>query len=224
MAFQVAVPTKNEVMYHALRQGLLAGTIKPGQRLVISNLAEKHSVSPIPVREAIRRLQQEGFVEVVPYIGAIVTSINFSTYKEMVEVRNQLEVMAAMSATERMTTAGIKRLESMLVKMGKLVGFVGMREFMNLDRKFHFGIYEFSPNEFLIESVVTLWDRCNISKYVFAWDSVRAPESLAEHEEILEAVKNKQMLRVGELIREHKEHSFERLRVALCSRKSPENI
>lgn len=215
MAFPVAVPTKNEAMYHALRQGLLAGKIKPGQRLVISDLAEKHSVSPIPVREAIKRLQQEGFVEVVPHIGAVVTSIKFSTYKEMVAVRNQLEVMAAVSATERLTATGIRRLESMLARMGKLIGSVGTRELMDLDRKFHFAIYEFSPNGFLIENVAMLWDRCNISKYVFAWDSVRAQESLTEHTEILATIKEKKALRVGELIRQHKERSLERLQVAL---------
>lgn len=215
MVSPIAVTTKNEVMYLALRRDILSGEMRPGQRLVISDLAERHNVSPVPVREAIKRLQQEGLVEVAPHIGAVVTSIDFAKYEEMVEVRNQLEVMAAISAAERIPASGIRKLESVLARMEKTISSLGMRKFMDLDKRFHFAIYSHSPNTFLVENVAMLWDRCNISKYVFAWDNARAFESHKEHAEILEAIKAGKIQPVGDLIRRHKERSLERLRVAL---------
>jgi len=215
MRTSITVSTKNEVVYHSLRQELLDGEIRPGQRLVISDLADKYSVSPIPVREALKRLQQEGFLDVVPYIGAIVKSIDFQKYKEMVEVRNQLEILAATSSVPRITAANFSKLESILAKMEKAIGSVGVNSYMDLDRKFHFTIYENAPNKFLIENVVMLWDRCKISQYIFVWDNIRAKESHDEHTEILEAIKNKEPLKTGELIRQHKERSLARLRIAL---------
>jgi len=215
MGSPIAVTTKNEVMYHALRQELLAGEILPGQRLVISDLAEKHSVSPMPVREALKRLQQEGFVDVVPHIGAIAKSVDFQRYVEIVDVRNQLEILAATTAVRQMTAAGIRRLESIFAKMEKAIGSARAASFMDLDRKFHFALYEHSPNAFLVENVAMLWDRCKMSQHVFVWDSVRAGESHREHAEIVAAVKGGKPERTGDLIRQHKARSLEKLRLAL---------
>lgn len=210
-----AVSTKNEVMYQALKQELLSGEIKPGQRLIISDLATKHSVSPMPVREAIKRLQQEGLVDVVPHIGAVVKSLDFPRYREVLEVRNQLEIMATVSAAGRMTARAFKKIDSILDKMDKNKTSTSKHKFMVLDRKFHFAIYENAPNAFLVENVSMLWDRCNISSYVLAWDSSRAVESHAEHIEIFEAIKKKEAQAAGELVRQHKERSMERLMKAL---------
>ena len=206
-------------MYQALRQELLMGELRPGQRLVISDLAKRHSVSPMPVREALKRLQQEGFVDVVPHIGAVVKTLDFPKYREVVEVRNQLEIMAAVTATERITARSVKRLHSIIAKMEKTIESGEVHKFMLLDQKFHFAIYENSPNAFLVENVSMLWDRCGISPYIFAWDTVRAVESHKEHVRLVEAIERKEAQLVGELVRQHKERSLERLHMALSASK-----
>ncbi|GHV50114.1 GntR family transcriptional regulator [Deltaproteobacteria bacterium] len=215
MEVHPAVSTKNEAMYQALRQELLSGALRPAQRLIISSLAEKHHVSPMPVREAIKRLQQEGLVDVVPHIGAVVKTLDFPRYRDVVEVRNQLEILAIMTATERMTLRALKKLDSLISRMEKSITAGNMPKVIVFDRKFHFAIYENAPNTFLVENVSMLWDKCNISPYVFAWDAVRAVESLNEHKRILDAIKNKQAAVAGDLLRRHKERSLERLRIAL---------
>lgn len=216
---QIAIGTKNEAIYQNLRQGLLSGDVKPGQRLVLSELASRYNVSPIPVREAIRRLQQEGLVEVIPHIGAIAKSIDLEKYQEIVEVRNLLEVAAASSAASRITPAAVRKLEAMHTKMEKYIGSANMCKFIESDRKFHFAIYDFSANSFLVENVFMLWDRCKISGYILAWGQERALESHQEHSEIIAALKEKNVDLVGQLVRRHKERSLERLRTALNTAK-----
>lgn len=212
------VSTKGESMYQALKNGLLSGEIKGGQRLIIADLAKKHNVSPMPVREAIKRLQQEGLVDVLPHIGAIVKTTDVATFKDIVEVRTHLEVLATTTATQKITARGIQRLKKLVERMEKNVSSTTMHTFMKIDRKFHFALYNNSPNTFLVENVAALWDRTHVSQFIFAWDSSRAVESLKEHKAILEAVSQKDAEAAGELMRQHKDKSLERLARILESR------
>lgn len=215
MSITVNVATKSEAMYKILKQELLSGEIRGGQRMVIADLASKHNVSPMPVREAINRLQQEGWVDVVPHFGAVVKNIDIEKFTEIVEVRNQLEILAVMTAIPRMTPRAIQKLENIIEKMETTIGSTTMHKFMALDRKFHFAIYDNSPNVFLIENVSSLWERTSISQYIFAWDASRAVESHKEHKDILAAIVKKEPLLAGELLKQHKEKSLGRLMIVL---------
>ena len=205
------VSTKAEAMYHMLKQELLSGEIRGGQRLVIAELAKKYNVSSMPIREAIKRLQQEGWVDVFPHIGAVAKATDIFKFKEIVEVRTELEVLATVTATLKITTHAFQRLEKLVAKMEKNIGSTTMHKFMVLDRKFHFALYENSSNTFLVETVASLWDRASISQFIFAWDSSRAVSSLTEHKAILDALSRKDALLAGELVRKHKDNSLIRL-------------
>jgi DNA-binding GntR family transcriptional regulator len=122
-----------------------------------------------------------------------------------------MEILATVTAAQRMASRAFRKLETILEKMGKNVANTSMHKFMVLDRKFHFAIYENSPNTFLVANVSALWDRTSISQFIFAWDSIRAVESLKEHTQIFEAIRNREGRKAGDLIREHKERSLNRL-------------
>jgi len=205
-------------MYLALKQELLSGEIKGGQRLIIADIAKKYNVSPMPVREAIKRLQQESWVDVLPHIGAVAKTTDIATFKDIVEVRTHLEVLATVTATQKITARALHKLEKLVEKMEKNIGSTTMHKFMVLDRKFHFALYENSPNAFLVETVASLWDRTSVSQFIFAWDSLRAVESLTEHKAILDAVSRKDVDVAGELMRRHKDRSLARLTQLMGSR------
>lgn len=213
-----SVPTKGEAMYQALKQALLSGDIRGGQRLIIADIAKHHNVSPMPVREAIKRLQQEGWVDVLPHIGAVAKTTDLAKFKEIVEVRTHLEVLATVTATQRITARALLRLERLVARMEKNLQSTEVHKAMRMDRKFHFALYENSPNAFLVESVAALWDRASISQFIFAWDSFRAAASLKEHKAILDAVSRRDAQLAGELVREHKNRSLQRLVHILESR------
>ena len=86
--------TKNLVVYEKLRQGIIKGTIRPGQKLVMATLARKYNTRETPIREAIRRLESDGYVIFTPHSGAVVTEINRQELSEIYAIRISLEALA----------------------------------------------------------------------------------------------------------------------------------
>ncbi len=87
----VVAKTKNVAVYEKLRQDIIKGRLKPGQRVVMGDLAKKVGSSETPVREAIRRLESEGYVIFTPHAGAVVTQIDGAALAEIYLIRIALE-------------------------------------------------------------------------------------------------------------------------------------
>ena len=92
-----------DVVFQTLRQAILRGELEPGERLMEIHLADRLGVSRTPIREAIRKLELEGLVVMIPRRGAIVASITEKDLKDVLEVRRTLEIMAAEIACDRIT-------------------------------------------------------------------------------------------------------------------------
>ena len=90
-----------DAIANALRDQIMAGELKPGERLIEKVVAEQHGVSRVPVREALRRLESEGFITLTPYQGAAVSQTLRRDTVELMQVRRGLEMMAARFAAER---------------------------------------------------------------------------------------------------------------------------
>lgn len=91
---------RRDVIADELRQGIISGRLRPGDRLVEDVVAEEHGVSRVPVREALRRLESEGFVTLTPYRGASVSETLLQDSIEQMQIRRGLEVLAAQLAAE----------------------------------------------------------------------------------------------------------------------------
>ena len=102
--------TKQEFVYHTLRDAIIRCEVKPGTRLVIEDIAQRLSVSPIPVREALQLLQSERLVESVPHIGATVAHISESSVSEVFTIMEGLEVISTRVATQKMTKEEIETI------------------------------------------------------------------------------------------------------------------
>lgn len=100
-----------EVIFDTLREAIIAGELKPGERLMEVKLAEKMGVSRTPVREAIRKLELEGLVEMLPRKGAHVAELSVKDIMDVLEVRATLDGLATALAAERITDEEIKKLE-----------------------------------------------------------------------------------------------------------------
>lgn len=115
-----AFRSKKEVVLEALRTAITRGVFRPGERLVIDELAMQFGVSPIPVREALQQLQAEGFVEIQPHIGATVTRIEAGQIIELFDLLEAFELISGRAACERMTKEDFARMEAMLREMDHL--------------------------------------------------------------------------------------------------------
>ena len=99
-----------DVVFNTLRQAILRGELKPGERLLEIQLANKLGVSRTPIREAIRKLELENLVIMIPRKGAVVAEITEKSLRDVLEVRRALEELAIRLACEKMTDSEIKEL------------------------------------------------------------------------------------------------------------------
>src|SRR5688572_2449007 len=112
-----AFRSKNEVVYDLLRQAIIRGDHMPGTRLVIDELAVSLGVSQIPIREAVRQLEADGFVIIEPYVGATVTELSADFILEIFALLESLEIYCSRTAARTMTVAEMDRLASLIGEM-----------------------------------------------------------------------------------------------------------
>jgi len=177
-----------EVVFEALREAIIKGVLKPGERLMEIQLAEELGVSRTPVREAFRKLELEGFVVMVPRKGAYVAGISLKDIAAVFEVRAALEGLAAGLAAERITEEELEELERILVQMAEIIEKGDLSGFVESDTRFHDVLYQTSRNQRLIQILSTLRDEIQRFRSVSLAYPGRMKEALEEHRKIVEAI------------------------------------
>src|SRR5260370_39803344 len=142
---------KHEQAYSIIRERIFNGSYVPGYRLVIDRLARELGISPVPIREAIRRLEAEGWVEYHPNAGAQVASVDASKYGEEMTVLALLEGYATALASTHLDTAGMKHLREINASMHSALQSADIPAFSRLNREFHFFIYDRCQNTYLVD-------------------------------------------------------------------------
>ena len=139
-----------DVVFNTLRQAILRGELKPGERLMEIQLANKLGVSRTPIREAIRKLELEGLVLMIPRRGAEVAQITEKSLRDVLEVRQALEELAVKLACLRMTPEGVTELKKAAAEFERVLGDEDITVVAGADVAFHDVIYMATDNERLI--------------------------------------------------------------------------
>ncbi|GAB6936083.1 MAG: GntR family transcriptional regulator [Bacillota bacterium] len=202
--------TRSEWVYEKLKEAILSGEIAPGERLVVDQLARELGTSPIPVREALRRLEAEGWVENKPFVGARVAPVRVEELEELFTIRLALEPILARTAVQAITDEGIDRLEELVDEMDKCIEQNDAAQFSRLNYEFHRTLYEFSPWKELFRIVITVWERSARSRWIF----VQTPDSMhasqKEHRAMIETLRKRNAQELERLVRTQKERAFAR--------------
>lgn len=178
---------KLERVYELIRQRIGDGTYRPGERLVLDKIARELSVSAVPVREALRRLEAEGYVEYERNIGARVATIDPAEYVPTMHILAYLEGYATVTSARRVSTEVLARAAAINDEMRLLAGtnfdpFV----FADLNRRFHTVLISACPHQHLLDLIETEWDRLDsIRRSAFMFASKRSQGSVAEHDELI---------------------------------------
>lgn len=180
-----------EVVFEYLRNAILNGTLKPGERLMEISLAEQLGVSRTPVREAIRKLEKEKFVEMIPRKGAYVANLTARDILEVLEIRIVLEGFASKLAAERMDEADIAELEDNLKGFNEALEVLDRPEMIRKDNEFHNKIYSAAKNNKLIEIVQELHDQFQRFRLIFFNEYDDYNDLQVWHTKILEAIKSR---------------------------------
>ena len=135
-----------DVVFNTLRQAILKGELKPGERLMEIALADKLGVSRTPIREALRKLEQEGLVVMIPRRGAQVADITEKDLNDVLEVRIALENLSIEKACKRMTDEQIKKLGLAAREFERTIAEDNLVKLAEADVAFHEIIYQAADN------------------------------------------------------------------------------
>jgi DNA-binding GntR family transcriptional regulator len=197
--------TKQELVYRTLRDAIMRCSLRPGQRLVIDELAKNLEVSAIPVREALQLLQSEGLVTSVPHVGATVSPIARESIDEVFTVMEGLEIVATRSAAQRLTEEGAATLVAVVAEMDQAVADGRHEEWADLNSRFHLSISRLSAMPMLndmMERVMARWDR--LRRYYFEGVLVhRIERAQEEHRGLLQAIQARDLVGLEQRVKQH---------------------
>lgn len=147
------------IVYESLKESILNGSLKPGEKLMESRIAEDLGVSRTPVREAIRKLEKEKYVKMIPRKGAYVEDLTMEDILEVLEIRIVLEGLASKLAAKNISEDMKEKIRSNMSNFDSASNKLDRKELISLDEKFHHMIYLASGNQKLNEIVRELQDQ-----------------------------------------------------------------
>lgn len=177
-----------DVVFKVLRQGILTGELKPGERLMEIHLANKLGVSRTPIREAIRKLELEGLVTMIPRRGAEVAQITEKSMKDVLEVRKVLDNLSVELACERITAEEKELLQNACVDFEDAVKTGDFSMIAKTDVAFHDIIVAATRNIRLSQMVNNLAEQMYRYRFEYIKDSSQHNRLVQEHKEICSGI------------------------------------
>ena len=181
-----------EAVVDRIRDMIVGGQLKPGDRLRQDELAETFGVSTMPIREALRQLQAEGLVTFQPRRGALVATLSVSEYEEIYRIREELEILACGWAAEDFERIPVDRLSTLLAQIEQAEAHPeDVYPRLELVRQFFFTIFEASKKEHLLRILSSLWDLSQQYRRYFSSIPEIVPQRLEDYRSVLRACEAK---------------------------------
>lgn len=212
--------TLREQIVDFIKDAVVTGHLKPGERVPEQQIAENFGISRTPIREAFRQLESEGFITVTPRKGAVVSPITDKDVREFYEIKSLLEGFAAKTACSKLAPKDIKKLESLNLQMEKCAEKNDVKGFFRLDNQFHDIFLSGCGNEKLcnlVNHLVQQFERFRVTSLSLPG---RMEDSVKQHNEIIEAFKEGNQSLVETLVRANAERGRDVLVEEILKEKS----
>jgi DNA-binding GntR family transcriptional regulator len=201
--------SKKEVVYDQLRQEILEGVHQPGSRLVIDDLATRLEISQIPIREAMRELEANGFVTIVPHVGATIANLDASFIYEVFAMLEAMEVISSRGACQVITDEEVNKLEVMISEMDHSVDDPNLWSQQN--KAFHLYTCDIAKTQLVRKMMLKLFDHWDRLRFHYLKDvlGIRIHEAQAEHKQILEAFRHRDADKMEKFVRLHNQSALQ---------------
>lgn len=198
-----------DVVFNTLREAILRGELKPGERLMEIRLANKLGVSRTPIREAIRKLELEGLVLMIPRKGAEVAQITEKSLRDVLEVRRALEDLAVQLACLRMSLQTLEDLKAAAKAFEEILGDEDITAVAEADVKFHDVIYMATNNQRLISLLNNLREQMYRYRVEYLKKKECHKQLLWEHQEIIRAIEEGEIDVATQVTKQHIDNQVE---------------
>ena len=199
-----AVENLSARVYNQIKHLILYNEIMPGQKLHHQQLSERLGVSRTPVREALTRLVQEGYVSFLPNRGFTCKEIRMQEAEELYELREALEAFAVEKAIENLTDAALDQLRDKMNSYGRDVQNRFTRERLVFDQDVHIGIAQLTGNQTLKNMLSHVFERIVLKRRTDGlYDPARGVTAHQEHLRLLEALERRDSAEAVAIVRSH---------------------
>lgn len=192
-----------DLVFHTLRRAIMQGNLKPGERLMEIKLANRMGVSRTPIREAIRMLELEGLVVMIPRKGAQVAKITEKDLRDVLEVRMGLEMMAVNFAATRITDEQVAALFQASRQFERAVKDDNLTEIAEADVHFHDVVYEATGNARLVQILNNLREQMYRYRIEYLKGSEIRQSLVKEHDSLCEKLKMRDVEGAREIMESH---------------------
>lgn len=196
-------PAKNmdlrEIVYQKIKEAIVEGLIKPGERLSEVEIADKLAVSRTPVREAIRQLAQTGLVTLEPRKGAFVTLPTLKDAEDLYDLRATLELMALRYVIKNPPRETLEKYREIFAAINEKTP---TKHYLTEDRKFHNMLYEASGNKYLHKMLSNISDLINLCRH-YSVEGTPLTTSAYEHILIIDAILDQDWERAEKEMKAH---------------------
>ncbi len=179
--------TLREKILETIREAILKGDLKPGEKVAEPELAEQFGISRTPIREAFRQLESEGYLTVVPRKGAVVAALSERDVQEFYEVKSILEGYAAELAAKNLSDKELAKLESINERLKQLADDGDVKSFYKIHNEFHEMFLKAANNTKLYELIKQLGMKFSRMRMASLSVDGRMAISVAEHDKLLDA-------------------------------------
>lgn len=193
--------TLREKILESIREAILKGQLKPGEKVAEPELAERFGISRTPIREAFRQLESEGYLTVIPRKGAVVAELSEQDIEEFYAIKSVLEGFAARMAALKMSDKEIEKLESINEKLEQLAQQGDVKTFFRVHNEFHELFIRASGNSKLADLIDQLVMKFNRSRMASLALPGRMEISVNEHRKIIQAFKDRDSDKADNLVK-----------------------
>ncbi len=183
--------TLRERILETIRDAILSGSLKQGEKVAEPELAERFGISRTPIREAFRQLESEGYLTVIPRKGAVVTAFSARDVEEFYAIKSILEGYAARMACDNLTPKELDKLTAINKKLRQLADQADIKNFFKIHNDFHDLFIRSANNDKLYEMISSLLKKFQRLRIASLSKQGRMYVSVEEHEKIIEAFRKK---------------------------------
>lgn len=196
-----------DVVVDNIRQAIVSGQFPAGMRLMELQLAEEMGVSRTPVREAIRKMELEGLVVMIPHRGAYVADISIQDINEVYQIRTALDVLAVGLAAERISDEEVKEMQVLLDADIPLIDARNYPKIIENDTAFHDVIYRASRNRRCMNIISNLREQITAIRGRSMPYPGRLVDMIKEHQNIIDALAERNVEKAQRAVRIHMENA-----------------
>lgn len=198
--------TLRERILETIRDAIMSGALKPGEKVAEPELAARFGISRTPIREAFRQLESEGYLSVVPRKGALVASFSAKDVEEFYAIKSILEGYAARKACMQLSTREINKLEAINEKLREIAEEGDVRHFFKVHNSFHDLFIKGAGNEKLHDMIAQLLKKFQRLRMASLMKPGRMQLSVEEHEKIIEAFRKRDPVMAEMLVQKNAEY------------------